>query len=109
MNRIACLVLGFSLLLGCELPLPNGVFKCNGDPDCPGGFSCALDELCYDEGCEQQSWEEVRRGIFDTYAILGHEPPTIECGDFTDQCGRTVQGPHCLSGDSCSDFMCGCL
>lgn len=108
MNRINFLLLGLSFLCGCDVQLPNGVFKCSEDAECPSGFSCASDALCWDAGCEELLWDDIRQDIYDTYTSLGDEPPEINCGDFVDACGRSVEGPACAAGESCSNFMCGC-
>ncbi len=108
MNRICWLLLALSLLWSCDVQLPNGVFKCNDDAECPSGFSCEPDALCWDAACEELLWEEIRQNISDTYTSLGDEPPEISCGDFVDGCGRSVEGPACPPGETCSNFSCGC-
>jgi len=38
-----------ALLAACTADIPNGVLACDRDNDCPTGFSCHSDGLCYDE------------------------------------------------------------
>jgi len=42
-----CLCLLFSLFIdGCDVSIPEGVFACSNDEQCPEGFSCSSDRFC---------------------------------------------------------------
>lgn len=37
----------FLLLAACDVVLPQGAFRCTSDVDCPSGWACRADRLCY--------------------------------------------------------------
>lgn len=45
------------LLWGCDVALPQGAFRCAVNADCPAGWSCRGDRLCY-EGSDSISGAE---------------------------------------------------
>ena len=93
---------------GCTVDIPNGVFGCLDDSECPSGFMCWSDFRCYDTpdpGCQPQSCEQ----IIDIFEFVG---VTVECGDLPDGCGSTRPCDTCESGETCggtagsNEFLC---
>ncbi|MEM7138045.1 MAG: hypothetical protein AAF500_15800, partial [Myxococcota bacterium] len=47
-RRLVDVILAFSLVLpACAFQVPSGIFECDTDTECPGGFSCWADKRCY--------------------------------------------------------------
>lgn len=103
------LLVGFLLLGGCNLSIPNGLFGCGQPTDCPSGYFCwSSDSRCYDTKepeCDPRSCEEV---IAD-FASLGI---AIECGSLPDGCEGSIECGSCPLGEACGangqNFTCGC-
>ncbi len=84
-------------VLGCNVNIPNGVFGCFENEDCPSGFECWSDSRCYDTpdpGCQPLSCDQ----IVDIFSFAG---VTVECGDLPDGCGSTQSCSTCEDGESC--------
>ena len=111
MTRFLYLALGVTLLGGCSFSIPNGVFSCVAESDCPTGHYCwNSDGRCYDTKepevvCEPASCDEV-------IAEFGSVGVQVECGVLPDGCDGVVECPPCGDGDVCGangqNFMCGC-
>ena len=100
MNARFILVLAILSMAGCKAGLPNAVFSCSSDAECPAGFFCHLSQgFCFDT--PEPECEPFR----ECGAVF-------QCGQFDDGCGSTVTCAECMDGDVCgeggSPFSCGC-
>ncbi len=81
MKHLVALSLGLILLGGCNLAIPNGLFGCGQQSDCPSGYFCwSSDSRCYDAqepGCVPESCDQV----IAEFASLGI---SIACGSLPD-------------------------
>jgi hypothetical protein len=111
MTRFVCVAIGMAVFGGCSLNIPNGVYACVSETDCPSGYFCwNSDSRCYDTKepeatCEPSSCEEV----IAQFASVGVD---VECGALPDGCEGVAQCPPCGQGEVCGangqSFMCGC-
>lgn len=109
MKYLVALSLGLLFLGGCNLAIPNGLFGCGQQSDCPTGYSCwSSDSRCYDAeepGCEPKTCDQVI-GEFSSLGI------PIECGSLPDGCEGSLDCGGCPEGAQCGangqNFMCGC-
>ncbi len=109
MKHLVVLSLGLILLCGCNLAIPNGLFGCGQQSDCPSGYFCwNSDSRCYDAqepGCEPKTCEQV----IAEFASLGIP---IECGSLPDGCEGSIECGDCPEGTECGanaqNFLCGC-
>ena len=60
--RVVVVVAVLSLVCGCSLVLKDGVFECAVDDDCPAGFMCRSDGLCYRVGEGDDAGMDARTG-----------------------------------------------
>ncbi len=103
------LMLALTFLAGCEVAVPNGLFGCGQQSDCPSGYYCwSSDSRCYDAPepqCEPKSCDQVLA----EFASLGIE---IECGSLPDGCEGSIECGGCPEGSVCGangqSFACGC-
>ena len=103
------LILGFVVLGGCDLAVPNGLFGCGQPTDCPSGYFCwNSDSRCYDSKepeCSPKTCEQV----IGDFASLGIP---IECGSLPDGCDGSIECGGCAEGEVCGangqNFLCGC-
>lgn len=98
-----------ALLSGCDVSIPNGLFACGQEADCPSGYFCwSSDSRCYDSKepqCEPKSCEQV----ISQFGSLGI---AIECGSLPDGCDGSIDCGGCPEGSVCGangqNFICGC-
>ena len=103
------LILGFVVLGGCDLAVPNGLFGCGQPTDCPSGYFCwNSDSRCYDSKeppCVPKTCDQV----IGDFASLGIP---IECGSLPDGCDGSIECGGCAEGSVCGangqNFICGC-
>ncbi len=103
------LLLAITILSGCEVAIPNGLFGCGQPSDCPSGYFCwSSDSRCYDSAepeCMPKNCEQVLA----EFASLGIE---IECGSLPDGCEGSIVCGECPEGTVCGangqSFACGC-
>ena len=83
---------------GCNVALPNGVFSCTADADCPTGFFCHSSSFCYDT-------QETCTATRECGAIY-------QCGQIDNGCGELIDCPPCDGGLVCGAgshaHSCGC-
>lgn len=109
MKQLVILSFGLVLLGGCNVAIPNGIFGCGQQSDCPSGYFCwSSDSRCYDAeepGCDPKTCEQV----IAEFASLGIP---IECGSLPDGCEGSIECGDCPEGTQCGangqNFMCGC-
>lgn len=93
----------------CDVVIPNGLFGCGQQSDCPSGYHCwASDSRCYDAAepaCAPRSCDQ----IIGDFASLGIP---IECGSLPDGCEGSIECGQCPQGTECGangeNFACGC-
>ena len=92
------MIFGCIAIGGCNVTLPNGVFSCSQDSDCPSGLFCHGSQLCFDTVPVCTS----NRQCGDVY----------QCGEIDNGCGELVDCGMCDDGLSCGagshSFSCGC-
>lgn len=94
---------------GCDVAIPNGLFGCGQQSDCPSGYHCwASDSRCYDASeptCQPRTCEQV----IGDFASLGIP---IECGSLPNGCDGSIECGGCPEGTQCGangeNFVCGC-
>ena len=99
--QLTLLITAF-LFAGCKAGIPNAVFNCVEDVDCPPNFFCHTDKgLCFDTVCVPA------RACSD---------PEIDCGQLDDGCGNILDCdtelggctlPEVCGGDG-NPFSCDC-
>jgi len=103
------LILGFVVLGGCNLSIPNGLFGCGQPSDCPSGYFCwSSDSRCYDSK-EPECAPKTCDQVIGEFASLGIP---IECGSLPDGCDGSIECGGCADGTVCGangeNFVCGC-
>ncbi len=109
MKHLVALSLGLILLGGCNVAIPNGLFGCGQQSDCPSEYFCwSSDSRCYDAqepGCVPKSCDQV----MGEFAALGIP---IDCGSLPDGCEGSIDCGGCPEGTQCGangqNFTCGC-
>jgi hypothetical protein len=109
MKHLVALSLGLILLGGCNVAIPNGLFGCGQQSDCPSEYFCwSSDSRCYDAqepGCVPKSCDQV----MGEFAALGIP---IDCGSLPDGCEGSIDCGGCPKGTQCGangqNFTCGC-
>ena len=93
-------IVAICALAGCKTSVPNAVFSCAEDIDCPAGFFCHQSQfLCFDtpEVC---------------VPTRSCDDEVYECGVIDNGCGESLDCGACLDPDVCgaegSPFACGC-
>ena len=87
--KFACL--SFALLFcGCSVDIPDDIYACQDDRDCPTDFFCWSTGFC----------NSVRESCAPRECFSGL------CGEVDDGCGGVVDCGDCADGSSCSENLC---
>ncbi len=84
------LMLLFMAAAGCSVDIPDDIYACADDRDCPADFFCWSSGFCNSvpESCAPR---ECFSGL---------------CGDVDDGCGGTIDCGECGDGSTCAENLC---
>jgi len=78
--------LGLGLLAACKADIPDAVFACNADSDCPSGFECRSEDAdgnaryCYASGAEHDGGRSDAAGQAGRDGGGGAGKPAVDAG-----------------------------